>query len=89
MILLITHFTHFIHYAKRKTLKNIHKKYKYNMNNFYYINTLKRKRNEQLSYNKKNIKKLSGRSRGFDPKLPGCKASTLCTAIPCLCGLRR
>jgi len=31
------------------------------MNNFNYINTLKHKRNEQLSYNKNNIKKLSGR----------------------------
>jgi len=30
------------------------------MNNFDYINTLKHKRNEQLSYNKNNIKKLSG-----------------------------
>jgi len=27
------------------------------MNNFNYINTLKQKRNEQLSYNKNNIKK--------------------------------
>jgi len=31
------------------------------MNNFNYINTLKQKRNEQLSYNKNNLKKLSGR----------------------------
>jgi len=30
------------------------------MNNFNYINTLKHKRNEQLSYNKNKIKKLSG-----------------------------
>jgi len=31
------------------------------MNNFIYINTLKRKRNKQFSNNKNNIKKLHGR----------------------------
>ena len=40
------------------------------MNNFNYINTLKRKRNEQFSDNKSNIKKLSGYED--DPQLPGC-----------------
>jgi len=38
---------------KKDTLKTIHKKIKYKMNNVNYINTSKRKRNEQLSKNKK------------------------------------
>jgi len=32
---------------------------KYKMNNFYYINTLKRKRNDQLSNNENNIKRYA------------------------------
>ena len=38
------------------------------MNNFNYINTLKHKRNEQLSYNK-NIKKISGREDSTPRKI--------------------
>ena len=39
------------------------------MTQFNYINTLKHKRNEQLSYNKNNIKKkLSGR----EDSIPSC-----------------
>ena len=38
------------------------------MNNFNYINTLKHKRNEQLSYNKNNIKKISG----CEDSIPSC-----------------
>ena len=38
------------------------------MNNFSYINTLKLKRNEQLSYNENNIKTWSGR----EDSIPSC-----------------
>ena len=37
-------------------MENNVQKIKYKMNNFNYINTLKHERNEQLSYNKNNIK---------------------------------
>ena len=49
---------------KRKTLKTIHTKKKYKMNKFNYINTLKRKRNEQFSNNTNSIKNYANaRSR--------------------------
>jgi len=50
---------------KIENIENDTQKMKYKMNNFNYINTLKRKRDEQFSNNKNNIKKLMRREDSF------------------------
>ena len=61
------------------------------MNTFNYINTLKRKRNEQFSNNKNSIKKLCECEDSIPSSLGARQAryALLCIAIPCLLDQRR
>ena len=59
------------------------------MNNFNYINTLNHQRNEQLSYNKYNIKRLSGREDSIPSCLGARQVRYALRYYLCLYGLRR